>query len=134
MNKKNTTLSILALLLASSAFSQNTWTQKTNFGGTSRFFPVSFVIQGKGYVGTGYSNKSWADFWKYDPLSDSWTQVSSMNGGVSIARHVAASFVIGNYGFVGGGVYQNQSPKSDFQKYDPFNNAWSYINQSIDNN
>ncbi len=42
----------------------NTWTQKTDFGGTARKHAVAFAIGTKGYLGTGYGTK---DFWEFDP-------------------------------------------------------------------
>ena len=41
-----------ACLLPTCIFSQDTWTQKTNFGGAGREGAVGFSIGTKGYIGT----------------------------------------------------------------------------------
>jgi len=45
----------------------NTWTQKTDFGGTVRQGAVGFSIGSKGYIGTGYDGNYsyYKDFWEY---------------------------------------------------------------------
>jgi len=46
----------------------NKWTQKTSQP-QERFAPVAFAINGKGYVGTGYSSVNFAlnDMWEFEP-------------------------------------------------------------------
>jgi hypothetical protein len=46
----------------------NTWTQKTDFGGTARSYAVGFSIGDKGYIGTGNDGSSRKDFWEYEPI------------------------------------------------------------------
>lgn len=48
--------------------STNVWTQKVNFGGTSRYAAVAFSIGNKGYIGIGKDRTNYPiDFWEYDP-------------------------------------------------------------------
>ena len=44
------------------------WTRKADFGGTGRYYATGLSIDGKGYIGTGYSNFVFTkDFWEYTP-------------------------------------------------------------------
>ncbi|MEO0341009.1 MAG: kelch repeat-containing protein, partial [Bacteroidota bacterium] len=79
----------------------DTWNQKANFIGSA--VGVGFVLDGKGYVGTGWSQsdrKYHTDFWAYDPANDIWKKTSSFPGA---GRSGAFSFVIGSNAYVGGG-------------------------------
>jgi N-acetylneuraminic acid mutarotase len=85
-----------SLLLVTSCFSQVTWSQKANFGGTRRDCAVGFSIGTKGYIGTGVQNDAASftkDFWEYDPMSDFWTQKADFPG---VARQYAIGFSIGS--------------------------------------
>ncbi|MFH1321739.1 MAG: hypothetical protein ABII90_13955, partial [Bacteroidota bacterium] len=95
----------------------NSWLQKANFGGTSRFLAVSFSIGSKGYIGTGGSNK---DFWEYDQGSNSWTQKADFGG---TGRYGAVGFSIGSKGYIGTG-YTSTSTQ-DFWEYDQGSNSWT---------
>ena len=93
----------------------NTWTQKADFGGTTRENAVGFSIGNKGYIGTGQEHATWAsakDFWEYDPALNTWTQRPDFGG---TARSGAVGFSIGSKGYIGtagGGT-------NDFWEYDP---------------
>ncbi|MBK8586850.1 MAG: hypothetical protein IPN88_16055 [Bacteroidetes bacterium] len=53
----------------------NSWTQKSNFGGNGRSVAVGFSIGTKGYIGLGYSTGMfYQDLWEYDPTTDTWTK------------------------------------------------------------
>ena len=82
------------------SYSQNTWTQKSNYGGSNRTFTAQFTIGDKGYVGTGNSgipNDFRADFWEFDGATNAWTQKANFGGG---AREGASGFSIGNKGYI----------------------------------
>jgi N-acetylneuraminic acid mutarotase len=81
---------------------QNTWLQKTNFGGAGRESAVGFSIGSKGYIGTGRDTNGifLNDFWEYDPVTDSWTQKADMGGSL---RQCAVGFSIGAKGYIGTG-------------------------------
>lgn len=59
------------------------WTQQANLPGVPRRNAIAFSINNKGYVGTGYSQAEsilgveLADFWEYNPVTNSWTQKAS---------------------------------------------------------
>ncbi len=58
------------------------WTRKADFQGVGRHSAACFVINNEGYIGTGhwgddapYGNLEAADdFWKYNPLTDTWSE------------------------------------------------------------
>jgi N-acetylneuraminic acid mutarotase len=104
---------------------QNIWTKKKTLTGADRYRSCSFSINGFGYVGCGYGSTTYKDFWKYDPILNSWTQVASS----PVTRHIGYAFVIDNIAYVGGGLDANQfnSPKSSFYKYNGKANTWTTI-------
>ncbi|MEO8149486.1 MAG: T9SS type A sorting domain-containing protein [Bacteroidia bacterium] len=129
MNKisyKKTLATLLSLMLFASAFSQGTWTQKTDFGGTARYGTVSFTIGTKAYVGLGIDGALKNDFWEYDQTTGQWTAIAPFPGA---ARYEAVAFSIGNKGYVGTGAAGSAFPYTphyaDFWEYDPANNQWN---------
>jgi len=101
------------------AQTQNTWTQKANFGGMARQYAVGFSIGTKGYIGTGYNGSYLNDFWEYDQQSNTWTQKANFGG---TARYLAVGFSIGSKGYIGTG--SDGAHKNDFWEYDPSANTW----------
>jgi N-acetylneuraminic acid mutarotase len=103
---------------------QLTWVQKANYGGGQIYAPFSFVINGKGYVGTGVQPGGMrrSDFWEYNPQTNIWTQKANF---VGAARYGAVGFGIGNFGYAGTGWSPNNS--TDFYRYDPSLNVWTPV-------
>lgn len=100
----------------------NLWTPVASFTGTARRGAVSFVIEGKAYVGTGETNSGRvSSFYKYDPILDTWTQIASFAGQ---DRTSAVGFSIGSYGYVGTGDLSTGS-SNDFWQYDPALDLWT---------
>src|SRR6185436_3814974 len=106
------------------------WTQKANFIGGARSATVHFAINGLGYVGTGINNTSTyaglSDFYTYDPVSNSWTQIGNFPGP---ARHSAISFVINNKAYIGTGNVGNGpgTTYNDFWEFDPALSSWTQV-------
>ena len=106
----------------------DTWTQKNNFGGISRYLALGFAVGGKGYICFGadsiHNNFSTAhDMWEYDTAADSWTQKSS-NPTDSLAG--ASGFVIGNNIYVGTGeTYFPVRAFNSFWQYNIITNNWT---------
>ncbi len=104
--------------------------QKTDFPGSARQGTIHFAINGIGYVGLGLSNGSTLaglnDFYSYNPVNDSWTQMSNFSGP---ARHTAFSFVRNGKAYVGCGLDGNlpNVPFNDFYQFDPSTSSWSQI-------
>lgn len=106
--------------------STNSWIQRPNFPGESRYYATGFSIGSKGYVGSGISNNQslLSDFYEYDSEANSWKKISNMPG---TGRYGAVSFSAGGKGYVGLGKIGNvgsNTEKSDFFEYDPITNIW----------
>ncbi|HEX5003427.1 MAG TPA: kelch repeat-containing protein [Bacteroidia bacterium] len=88
----------------------------------SRYAATSFVIGNQAYVGSGYTNANVRrlDWWRYDPISDDWTEVSGMN----TSRFSACSFSINGKGYCGLGGSSSGS-LNDLQEYDPISDTWT---------
>ncbi len=81
----------------------DTWTQRTDFGGYPRWKATAFSIDQKGYLGTGevtlkpgLSNPA-SDFWEYDYETDKWQQIDNY----PVHPLNALAFVIQNSCFMG---------------------------------
>ncbi len=98
----------------------NSWTQKTDFGGPERYGAVALVIGDKGYVGLGYTPYK-NDFWEYDPANDSWVQKTDFPGA---PRLTSIGFGIANKGYVGTGISAT-AHYNDLYEFDPANNSWT---------
>jgi hypothetical protein len=95
------------------SLSTEQWSQYAQPSGFSaRSGAVSFVLDGKAYVGTGINNSGERyDFWEYSPANGQWRQVAPLKLRVSASdpveytagRREAAAFAIGGHGYVGGG-------------------------------
>lgn len=105
------------------------WSTVTSLGGAlgsglERASPVAFATYSHAYVGLGQgSNPYFDDFWEYDPIADSWTQVADFGGS---GRTQAVAFCIQEIGYVGTGL-DATGYKKDFYKYEPLLNTWTPI-------
>ena len=110
-------------------YSGNSWSRVADCATFGRVNGVSFTINGKVYVGTGYiqSNNSnptlLSDLWEYNPTTNTWTQKASLSSG----RYGSFCFVIGNYAYVGGGYDASFAYRSDCSRYNPATNTWSSV-------
>lgn len=104
----------------------NVWTQKASFAGTARINASGFSIGEKGYIGLGRNSLDYSylynDLWEYDPMSDTWVKKADFAG---VARYGAASFSIGDKGYIGTGYGNLSRSSNDFWEYDPTTNAWT---------
>ena len=89
--------------------STDTWLQKANYPGGNRvdIDGAHFTIGNYAYVGTGNdipnsTQTLYNDFWKYDPLNDSWTQIPNLP---AQSRIGAIGFSINNQGYIGTGFW-----------------------------
>ncbi len=125
--KKYLLLCTAALLASHAADAQVlAWEQKADFPGDGRSAVVSFSFMDKGFIGAGYDGEDYRrSFYMYDPVTDAWTQTESLGGivGEGMERNCAASFTIGNKGYVGTG--QGGDPfLKDVWEYNKTNNTW----------
>ncbi len=114
----------LFLLIAYNACGQSPWMQLPNFPGSPRSSACMFIINDVVYAGTGrVSTVPFVvkkDFYKYDPFSNSWTQVADLPG----ERWISSAFSIGNKGYVALGA-EDMGGLSDLWEYDPASNSWT---------
>lgn len=114
------------------------WKRKADFPGEARSLASSFVLKDKGYIGSGGLCDIWGnntsvffnDYYKYDPATDDWTQISDYAGK---PRYSAASFVINDLAYVGtgrisyessGGSWDQSIIAKDFWYYNPSDEIW----------
>lgn len=110
---------------------RGSWKRLNNFPGPARRFPISFTVNGKGYVGCGAGETGYLkDMWEYDPATDAWTQITDYPGE---AMHSGFSFVIGNKAYVGGGGSHGGPPYNIYFGYitsfefDPVTKNWTQL-------
>jgi N-acetylneuraminic acid mutarotase len=105
---------------------QDDWDNELSLGGETgsgleRASAVGFSGGGYGFVALGAGASSpLKDTWRYDPESDSWTQVADYLGS---ARIGAVAFVIDNIAYVGTGQDED-GLTSDFYSYTIATNTW----------
>lgn len=84
---------------------------------------VGFAINGAIYVGTGFVPfiGPTKDLWKYDPTTNTWTQMADLPGQ---ERRLAVGFAIDGKGYVCTGVNPSETALNDLWAYDPGTNTW----------
>ena len=106
---------------------EGTWQSINAMPTEGRAAAVAFVINDRAYVGTGinFSNAIVSqDFWQFDPITQSWTQVADFGGG---SRSGACAFAIGDKGYVATG-YGAGGKTSELWQYDTDLNLWTQKN------
>ena len=123
---------IISLLLR--AQTGGVWTQKNDVGWntpngpTNRAYAAGFAIGSKAYFGTGNDGRLRNDFWQYDTVTNTWSQLADFAG---TPRQNATGFTIGNKGYIGLGDDSGRSStgkfiyQSDLWEYDTAANAWT---------
>lgn len=99
-------------------------TPKNNFPGPARFGATAVAINGNIYFGLGKSqstNNALADWWKYDPGADKWTQLANC----PVASYIMNSFSIGTKAYVGMGT--GTLYDTNFWCYDTSSDNWKSI-------
>lgn len=94
-------------------------------GGLERASAIGFSTGGYGFIGLGTGTSSLKkDLWRYDPETESWTQMADFAGE---ARSGAVAFDLDGYGYVGTG--QSESGlHNDFYRYSVSSNTWEELN------
>lgn len=91
-----------------------------------RMGAVTFSIDNKGYVATGYNKKIEIlenDLWMYDPISNSWSQKASLP--FEERRISATVFTIGTKAYVFGGRDKDNDTLRDLWEYDSQADTWT---------
>ncbi|HEU4717014.1 MAG TPA: kelch repeat-containing protein [Bacteroidia bacterium] len=103
------------------------WSQLTSLGGItgsglSRDVAMCFSIGTNAFVVGGQGSIAYmSDTWKYDAVSDTWTQVQSFAGG---GRRAGVGFTINGKGYVALGQ-SSTGLKNDTWEYNPGTNVWT---------
>jgi N-acetylneuraminic acid mutarotase len=106
----------------------NVWEKVTSIPGAKRTNPFTFTINGTVYIGGGKNNGAYlSDFYKFDPKStDPWKQLKDLSRNdeykYAIGREMAATFVLGNKGYIVGG--NSGSVLGSTWAYDPGIDVW----------
>jgi hypothetical protein len=84
--------------------SSDSWDSYASFPGDPRQACISFVLNGKAYVGSGQSqyDTTYTDMFSYDPSTDNWSNVPSLP---AQGRAWATAGVIGDTAYIGNGAY-----------------------------
>ncbi len=97
------------------------WDRKADFPGKEKYLATGFVIGSRIYFGTGCDNyviHDWiaahADFWRYEPSSDQWQQMSD----IPYPRYAAFGVTYDSKGYVGGGK-NGYDELTSILEYDP---------------
>lgn len=89
----------------------DTWTQVASLPAEGRVAGTQFTYNGKGYIlsgqGEDHLNLDTGEFWEYDPVNDSWTQLPPHPGS---GRWAPGSFVIDDAIYMLGGQNNDIQP------------------------
>lgn len=95
------------------------------FPGKARNYAVSFTVNGKAYVGSGFDGKdALSDFYEYDPLLKTWKKVAADFPGE--ARYGGVAFAANGLGVVGTGTNKT-GDLVDFYTYNPQADQWKKV-------
>lgn len=127
MTKKLLVFALSALTLASCSSDDDlvgNWVRQSDFDGMPRSNAATFVIDGKGYLATGYDGEDYYnDLWEYNPTTNNWTQKADMPAEAG-KRSSAVAFATSTKGYLGTG-YDGTNKLKDFWQYDPIANTWT---------
>lgn len=98
------------------------WTTVSAFPSTVRQSLVGFTINEFVYVGCGYTYNPLNDFWRYDPNSQTWSQISDY----PVPQYAGVGFGYNGKGIVGLGR-DDLSYFDMLYEYDPATNIWTQI-------
>jgi len=98
----------------------DTWSRKKDFPGVGRNDLFCAVVNNALYVTMGYSSIRWEyETWKYDPLTDEWTQMPDSPYDAS----GVAGFSLGNSFYVGSGFTGYN--RKVLYRFQPDNQSWT---------
>lgn len=98
----------------------NTWIQKGNFPGGTRYGAAAFAIGNIGYYGCGADENYFRnDFWQFDPQTNTWLQRADFPGS---PRFNPVGIEIGGRGFIGMGT--DGGYQKDWYEYNPMTDHW----------
>ena len=113
----------------------DTWARKANFPGDQRHHPYYFVANNEIFVGLGHGvdfsgsvpqSRIYDDWYKYDPSTDTWTQMGDFPG---YARVAGAHFAYNGKGYILGGQNQSHATpvNNEVWSYNPLSDNWTQL-------
>lgn len=90
--------------------------------GEERQYAVGFSHNGFGYLIGGYNGTFLNDFWRYDPSSNSWTEIPALP---DEGRSGMSSFVIGDTVYIIGGKTASESAIDEVWAYNLIDGTWT---------
>lgn len=110
----------------------DSWSRKANFPGDRRHHPYYFVAGNEIFVGLGHGNTTsgvnliYDDWYKYEPLTDTWTKMGDFPG---YARVAGAHFAYNGKGYIVGGQNQTHSTPTNNEvwSYTPGTDSWTQL-------
>jgi N-acetylneuraminic acid mutarotase len=118
-------LLLLLFLTFSFQSSAEQWVKRADLPGVGRHRACAAGIVNKGYMGTGHFNGTGvetylADWWEFDPATNSWTQRADYPGNAGNGDCGNHAWVYNNAVYVGLGENQHRQ----LFKYNPLTNTW----------
>lgn len=108
----------------------DSWTQKADLPGSPRRDAISFVINDFAFVGSGMDSVSGPigntlkDFWRYNPVSNSWSAIADFPGAGGGGVYFATGFAVGGKGYLCGGKTGPNMYSNQLWEYKPSFNQW----------
>lgn len=125
LNIRIRSLLFLSVILIGANASAQSWVTVEDIP-NGRHHPVTFSLNGKGYVLTGTtSNQNYTDdFYEYDPVSDTWTSLTDFPGD---DRSFSIGVVNNGLGYMGFGSKGQGDYLDDLWKFDPVSGTWTEL-------
>lgn len=96
------------------------WIVIPDFPGDHLYSSTSLVYNNKAYIGFGGAPELSNQFWRLDPVSNTWNKLNDFPGP---ERYTNFAFVVGSKGYVGGG-YGDSDKLEDHWEYDFGSDTW----------
>jgi len=126
------TLLLFIVLICGTQFTYaNYWSRKADFGSFGRHRGVAIGLGNRVYAGTGHlngdgSDEWYAEWWAYDPATNSWAQKADYIGNNSNGDQDLTAIAIDGKAYVGMGQWSNATHFC----YDPTTNIWTQLSNA----